>query len=222
MGELQFLANATRPDIAYAVNRLAAYTANPSLQHVSMLKRMLRYLAGTKTHGITYSKNHPKRVLDGENLFHGYADAAYANTDDYKSTSGYVFQMGGGAITWRSKKQTTIALSSTEAEYVALSEAGREACWLRSLFEELGENQSLPTLIKGDNDGSIAMARNPQFHKRSKHIATRWHWVRDMVENKTIEIESCRDPEQTADILTKALPRPKHLRHVAEMGLAPT
>ena len=222
LAELQFLANATRPDIAYAVNRLAAYTANPSLQHVSMLKRMLRYLAGTKTHGITYSKNHPKRVLDGENLFHGYADAAYANTDDYKSTSGYVFQMGGGAITWRSKKQTTIALSSTEAEYVALSEAGREACWLRSLFEELGENQSLPTLIKGDNDGSIAMACNPQFHKRSKHIATRWHWVHDMVENKTIEIESCHDPEQTADILTKALPRPKHLRHVAEMGLAPT
>ena len=173
VGELQFLANATMPDIAYAVNRLAAYTANPSLQHVSMLKRMLHYLAGTKTHGITYSKNHSKRVLDGENLFHGYADAAYANTDDYKSTSGYVFQMGGGAITWRSKKQTTIALSSTEAEYVALFEAGHEACWLRSLFEELGENQSLPTLIKGDNDGSIAMVHNPQFHKRSKHIATR-------------------------------------------------
>ena len=105
---------------------------------------------------------------------------------------------------------------------MALSEAGREACWLRSLFEELGENQSLPTLIKGDNDGSIAMAHNPQFHKRSKHIATRWHWVCDTVENKTIDIESCRDPEQTADILTKALPRPKHLKHVAEMGLAPT
>ena len=113
---------------------------------------MLHYLAGTKRHGITYSKNHPKRVLDGENQFHGYADA-YDNTDDYKSTSGYIFQAGGGAITWRSKKQATIALSSTEAEYVALFEAGHEACWLRSLFEELGENKSLPTLIKGDNDG---------------------------------------------------------------------
>ena len=89
---------------------------------------------------------------------------------------------------------------------MALFEAGHEACWLRSLFEELGENQSLPTLIKGDNDGSIAMACNPQFHKRSKHIATRCHWVGNMVENKTIDIESCCAPEQTTDILTKALP----------------
>jgi hypothetical protein len=113
-------------------------------------------------------------------------------------------------------------LSSTEAEYVALSEAGREACWLRNLYEELGQSQEKPTLIKGDNDGSIAMARNPQFHKRSKHIATRWHWVRDAVEDQVIEIESCRDPQQTADILTKALARPKHQRHVKEMGLAPT
>jgi hypothetical protein len=77
---------------------------------------------------------------------------------------------GGGTITWRSKKQTTIALSSTEAEYVALSKAGREVCWLRNLYEELGQKQQRPTVIKGDNDSSITMARNPQFHKQSKHI----------------------------------------------------
>ena len=166
LGELQFLTNATRPDIAYAVNRLAAYTANPSLQHTTALKRILRYLAGTQNYGITY------RRIEDENSFYGYSDAAYANTDDYKSTSGYVFIAGKGAITWRSKKQVTIALSSTEAEYVALSEAGREACWLRNLYEELGYQQKFPTLIRGDNDGSIAMAKNPLFHKRSKHIAT--------------------------------------------------
>lgn len=127
---------------------------------------------------------------------------------------------GGGAVTWRSKKQTTIALSSTEAEYVVLSEAGREACWLRNLYEELGQKQNEPTLIKGDNDGSIAMARNPQFHKQSKHIDIRWHWVRNLTEEKEIKIESCRDPEQTADVLTKALARPKHQKHVGEMGIA--
>lgn len=154
------------------------------------------------------------------NLFYGYADAAYANTDDYKSTSGYVFLAGDGAITWRSKKQTTIALSSTEAEYVALSEAGREACWLKYLYDELGYTQEDPITIKGDNEGSIAMARNPQFHKRSKHVALRWHWVRDLVEENVLKIDSCRDPEQTADILTKALPRPKHQKHTSEMGLA--
>ena len=218
LGELQFLANATRPDIAYAVNRLAAYTANPSLQHVTALKRVLRYLRGTKDYGITYRK--PTND-DQKNMCHGYADAAYGNADDYKSTSGYVFLVAGGAVTWSSKKQTTIALSSTEAEYVALSEAGREACWLKSLYDELGYEQREPILIRGDNDGSIAMAKNPQFHKKSKHIATRWHWVRDLVEDKTIAIESCRDPQQTADVLTKALPRPKHQRHVHEMGLAP-
>jgi hypothetical protein len=220
LGELQFLANATRPDIAYAVNRLASYTANPSLQHSTALKRILRYLAGTRDYGITYRKPTEDSPIS-PNAFYGFADAAYANTDDYKSTSGYVFLASGGAVSWRLKKQTTIALSSTEAEYVALSEAGREASWLRSLHDELGDKQNKPTLIKGDNDGSIAMARNPQFHKRSKHIATRWHWVRDLVEDRALTIESCRDPQQTADVLTKALPKPKHQRHTQEMGLAP-
>jgi hypothetical protein len=129
--------------------------------------------------------------------------------------------MGGGAITWGSRKQTTVALSSTEAEYVALSEARQEACWLRNLFEELRFPQPRPTVIKGDNDGSIAMAKNLQFHKRSKHIATRWHWIRDAVENEIIDVETCRDPEQTADVLTKALARPKHHRHMMEMGVSP-
>ena len=221
LGELQFLTNATRPDIAYAVNKLSAYTANPSLQHIGAAKRILRYLKGTKNLAIQYSakRNNSEIPQENPNLFYGYADAAYANTDDYKSTSGYVFLVGGGAITWRSKKQTMISLSSTEAEYIALSEAGREACWLRNLYEELGYSQDLPNLIKGDNDGSIAMARNPQFHKRSKHIATRWHWVRDLVQNNKITIKSCRDPEQTADVLTKPLARQKHQKHLKEMGL---
>ena len=218
IGELQFLANGTRPDIAFAVNRLAAYTANPSIQHHTALKRILRYLAGTRNLGIIYSKN-PYIQRETLNIFYGFADAAYANHNDHRSTSGYVFLAAGGAITWKSKKQTTIALSSTQAEYVALSEAGREACWLQNLYRELGYPQREPILIKGDNDGSISMAKNQQFHNRSKHIAIRWHWIRELIEEKVITIESCRDPEQTADILTKALPRPKHRQHVLEMGL---
>ena len=202
--ELQFLTNAIRPDITYAVNKLSAYTANPSLQHVGAAKRILRYLKGTKNLAIKYSAETPTQQQNS-NSFYGYADAAYANMDDYKLTSGYVFIAGGGTITWRSKKQTTIALSSMEAEYVALSEAGREICWLRNLYQELGYTQEFPTLLKGDNDGSIAKACNPQFHKRSKHIATRWQWVCDLVQNKDIVIESCCNPEQTADILTKPL-----------------
>ena len=163
-----------------------------------------------------------KPPAENPNLFYGYTNTTFTNTDDYKSTLGYVFLSGGGAITWRSKKQTTIALSLTEAEYVALSEVGWEACWLRNLYDELSQRQRGPTLILGDNDGSIAMVKNPQFHKRSKHIATCWHWVRDLVEEGIIEVGSCRDPEQTADILTKALARPKHKKHMQEMGLVLT
>ena len=109
------------------MNRLAAYTANPSLQHVMALKRILRYLAGTINFSITYSKT--SNYHDNFNIFDGFSDATYANHDDHKSMSGYVFSAAGGAITWKSKKQSSIALSTMQAEYVALSEAGREACW---------------------------------------------------------------------------------------------
>ena len=163
MGFLQFISNSTQLDISYAVNKLAAYTTNPGLQHHGAIKRILRYLAGMKTLGITY-KNTPDET-DTNNLFHGYADATFANTDDHKSTTGYVFLGSEGAITWKSKKQTVIVLSSTEAEYVALSEAEREATWLRNLYGELGFPQINPTIIKGDNKGSIVLAHNPQFHQ---------------------------------------------------------
>jgi len=191
------------------------YTANLSLQHVGALKRILQYLSSTRTHSILY------RALPQEpSFFFGYADTSYGNTDGHKSITGYVFLAGNGAISWYSKKQISVALSSTKAEYVALSEAAQEACWLRSLYSKLGLLQEeVPTLIRGDNKGSIAMAKNPQFHKQSKHIEIRWHWVRDLVQEGKIYVDSCRDPEQTADILTKALPRPKHKKHPSDMRL---
>ena len=215
LGELQYIANGTRPDIAYAVNQLASYTANLSLQHVMVLKRVLRYLSGTHNLGIIY-----KALPLQPSFFHGYVDAAYGNADDKRSTSGYVFMAGEGAITWSLKKQISTALSSTEAEYVTLSEASREACWLRNLYTELGLlREDVPTLIRGDNDGSIAMAHNPQFHKHSKHIDIRWHWIQELVEEGMIKIGSCQDPEQPADMLTKVLAHPKHLTYINDVGL---
>ena len=217
LGELQYVATTSRPDITYAVNRLASYTANPSLQHTTALKCILRYLSGTRSYAIVY-----KALPQSENLFHGYSDAALANADEGKSTSGYVFMAGNGAITWSSKRQISQALSSAEAEYVTISEAAREACWLRSLYHELGIlDIEKATVIRGDNEASLAMAKRPQFHKRTKHIETRWHWIRRLVRAGKITVESCRDAEQTADILTKALPRPKHAKHTEEMGLVP-
>ena len=173
LGELQYIAITTCLDISYAVNRLASYTANPSLQHHTALKQILQYLSGTRSYGITY-----RAVDDRPDFFPGYADVAYANADDYKSTSGYVFLVGKGAITWSSKKQISTASSSTHAEYVTLSEASCEVCWLRNLYSELRLlREEVPMTIYGDNDGSVAMANNPQFHSQSKHIAVRWHWV---------------------------------------------
>src|SRR5882762_1084544 len=104
------------------------------------------------------------------------------------------FLASEGAITWKSKKQTIIAMSSTESEYVALSEAGREAFWLRNLFDELGFPQMGPTVIKSDNEGSVILSHNPQFHARTKHIEIRHHWVRDLVNDKILDVQSCRDP----------------------------
>ena len=220
LGELQFLTNATRPDIAHTINRLAAYTTNPSLQHTGALKRVLRYLSGTKSYKITYSTS-PGSTAN-PNIFSSYVDAAFANQDNCKLTSRYVFMAAGGAIMWHSKKQTMVALSSTEAKYIALAEATCEACWLRNLYNELGYPQKQPTLVRGDNNGSIAMAKNPQFHQRSKHIAIRWHLIHDLIKDDILNIEECRDPEQTADILTKPLTCFKHHKHITEMGMALT
>ena len=138
IGSLQYLSTATRPDITFAVNRLSAYTANPSMAHYSAAKRILRYLAGMKNLGIKYSRNKAYLELQGNNPFFGYADTTYANANEYYSTSGFVYLASGGAITWGSRKQSMITLSSTEAEYIALSKAMHDAKWLTSLYSELG------------------------------------------------------------------------------------
>jgi len=214
LGELQYIANTTRPNISYVVNRLASYTANPSLQHTTAIKEILQYLAGTQNLSIVYKAN--TEYPD----FIGYTDASYGNANNHKSISGYVFIASSGVITWSSKKQLTKALSSTEAEYIAMSESAREACWLQSLHMELSilETNALMQ-IHGDNEGSIVMAKNPVFHKKVKHIAIRWHWVCDLVQDTVIDFESVHDLEQTADILTKVLLGFKHKKHVKEMGL---
>jgi len=120
----------------------------------------VQYLSGTRSYGITYSD-----ILGHPNSFLRYVDAVFMNLDEQKSTTRYVFIIAGGAITWHSKKQSITALSSTKAEYIALSEMAHEAQWLRSLFKELEFGQTLPTTILGNNEGSIAMMKNPQFHK---------------------------------------------------------
>jgi hypothetical protein len=123
-------------------------------------------------------------------------------------------------ITWKLCKQTIITLSSTEAEYIALSEATCEAKWLAALYGELGYQVNGPIKIFGDNNGSIAMAMNLQFHKQSKHIAIRYHWIRQQIQDGLLQIHLCQDPQQTTDILTKALTSERHNQHVAGLGVS--
>ncbi len=216
IGSLMYLAVATRPDIVFAVYQLASFTNNPGMQHWAAAKRVLRYLSGTKELGITYRKD-PN--YDPTNIFHGYSDANFASNADGTSITGFVFKSADAAITWNSKWQRNILQSTTETEYVGLNEATREAVWLRNLYEELGFRQTKPTTVYGDNQGSLAVAVNPQFHKRTKHFQVKMFYVREQIQNKTIKTEYCPTAEMTADIFTKPLHKPKHLFHTTNMGM---
>jgi hypothetical protein len=212
----QYVANATRPDISFAVNRLATYTANPSTEHYSMIKQILRYLAGTRNYGITYRKSYtPVKPLIG------YTDATFANTDEQRSTTGLAFISSGGAVLLKSKKQTIVALSTSESEYIALAHIRTEVRWYRNLYSELQIPLNIPITIRSDSLGAISMANNPFISPKSRHIDLKYHSIRQLIDTKTIIIEPICDADQTADILTKALPRPKHKKHVTELGLAP-
>eukprot|EP00253_Pinus_taeda_P027469 PITA_27469 len=135
-----------------------------------------------------------------------FTDSDWAGSvDDRKSTSGYVFHMGSGAISWASKKQSIVALSTAEAEYVAATAAACQAVWMRRMLRSLGQEQAKATVIFCDNSSAIALSKNSVFHKRTKHIDTRFHYIRELVSNGEIVLEHCRTQEQVADILTKPL-----------------
>ena len=197
VGSLMYLATCTRPDIAYAVGMLARFSSKPNRSHWIAVKRVLRYLRGTSDLGILYR---------GDSGILGYSDADWAgDPDDRKSTSGYMFLIAEGPVSWKSRKQSTVALSTAEAEYVALSTAVQECVWMRRLLSELGNQPDGPTTILEDNQSSIVMARNPQFHGRAKHIDIKHHFVRELVSNGSVELQYCPTSEMLADVLTKGL-----------------
>ncbi|KAF8625760.1 hypothetical protein AX15_005213 [Amanita polypyramis BW_CC] len=216
IGLLMFIAVTTQPDIVFAVFRLAAYTAVPDLEHWSAAKRILRYLAGTRYEGITYF---PAIENDSQPIVIGFADASFASHEDMTSITGYVFTAAGGAITWASKKQKSVTLSTTEAEYVCLADATREASWLQNLYRELGREIS-PTKIYGDNQSALAIAKNLQYHKRTKHFNIKHHYIRKKINDNSIVVEYCPMEDMTADIFTKPLAKAKFQKHKNELGVS--
>ena len=182
VGSLLYAAIATRPDIAQAVGVVAKFSAKPTEAHLTAAKRILRYLKGTLNIAIKYQKS--------DNGLIGYTDSDWAgDLDDRHSTTGNVFLMAGGPISWLSKKQAVVALSTSEAEYVALSSATQEVVWLRKLLiADLKVALQQPTVLMEDNQGTIAIARNPVAHARTKHIDIRYHYIREAVQNGIVNL----------------------------------
>ena len=213
VGCLMYLMVGTRPDLAAAVGVLSQFAADPCPTHWQALKRVFRYIQGTKTYGIEFT-------VDGDAL-QGYSDADWAgDTESRRSTSGYAFMMNGGCISWRSKKQRTVALSSTEAEYMALSEATQEAFWLKVFLCELGEMAKDEAVkMYEDNKGSIALAKNPEFRKRTKHIDIRYHFVREKVEDGQVVLQYVSTLDMLADLMTKPIPGPQFSTLRSKLGI---
>jgi hypothetical protein len=185
---------------------LSQYCNNPAIRHWNALLRDIRYLNGTANYGIEYKGG------ESEGL-QGYSDADYAgDPDDRRSVSGYLFLLGGGPITWTSAKQRSVATSTTESEYMALSEACKQGYWIRALLGELNRYQYLPesraTPIFSDNQSCIALARDPVAHSRTKHIDVRYHYIRELVSFGKTTVDYMPTEDMLADILTKPLPYP--------------
>lgn len=212
LGKLLYIAGSTRPDIKYVVSSLSRFSGRPHLVHWSAMRHVISYLKGTIHYRIRYRKT-------GNNLV-AYSDADYANCKlDRRSYTGYVLVLGGGPISWESKKQPTVALSSTEAEYMAVTSAAKEIMFCRSIAFELGFGEMMrgPTTLCVDNKGAIELAQKTGYSARTKHIDVRHHYIRETVDNGYLELKHVPTEEQLADMLTKGLGSTLHERNVKSL-----
>lgn len=188
--------------MAHAASIISRFMENLGQAHWEALKWVLRYLKGSLKSGLKYTK-----TVQGEEAIEGYVDADYAgNVDTRKSLSWYVFTLYGTAISWKANLQFVVALSTTQAEYIALMEGVKEAIWLKGMIGELGITQEC-VKVHCDSQSAIHLANHQAYHERTKHIDIRLHFIRDMVESKEIQIEKIASEDNPADMFTKSLPR---------------
>jgi hypothetical protein len=212
IGSLRYLVN-TRPDLAFAVGFASRFMEAPGVHHWALVKQILRYVKGTVNLGCCYRASSVQKLV-------GYSDSDYAgDTDDRKSTSGVVFFLGPSIITWSSQKQRIIAQSSCEAEYIAAASGGTQGVWLSRLLGEVCGKEPEKTKLCVDNMSAIALCKNPVFHERTKHIDTRYHYIRECVEEGRIDVVHVSTSDQMGDILTKALPRAKFIEMRQRLGV---
>lgn len=199
VGSLMYL-TATRPDIMFSVSLISRFMAKPTELHLQVAKRILRYLRGTTNFGIMYKKGGKDEKLLA------FTDSDYAgDVDDRKSTSGSVFILSSGAVSWMSKKQPIVTLSTTEAEFIAAATCACQAIWIRRVMKILGYVQEGCATIMCDNSSTIKLSKNLVMHGRSKHIDVRYHFLRDLTKDGKVELVYCGTHEQVADLMTKPL-----------------
>ena len=212
MGSLMYAAMGTRLDITFATSTMAQYSENLGWKHWEAVKRIFCYLLGMKNLDLTYGGEERGLV--------GYVDADGASQDHRRAISGYVFMVDGGAVSWSSKKQELVTLSTTEAEYVAATHTAKEAIWLRRLLTELFESIDTPTTLFSDSKSAISLAHDGHYHARTKHIDIRYHFICYILEGGTLKLVYCPTNDMTADTLTKALPSVKAKHFASALGLS--
>ncbi|KAK2372557.1 putative mitochondrial protein [Trifolium repens] len=215
VGSLRYLCQ-SRPDISYAVGYISRFMSKPLKSHFLAAKRILRYINGTVHYGVLFPYSSNRETLE----LVGFSDADWCGDKiERKSTSGYLFKFQGAPVSRCSKKQSVIALSSCEAEYVAGSLASCQANWLQSLLSEMGIIEDITVVLNLDNKSAINLAKNPISHGKSKHIETRFHFLRDQVSKGKLKLEFCSSEDQQADILTKVVKRDQFLKLRREIGV---
>ncbi len=213
IGSLLYLSVGTRPDISYPMGALARYMSKPTVEHWQLAKGIVRYVAGTTSVGVVYAAKQSVPAL------HGYCDSDYAAcVDTRRSTTGYVFLNAGGAVSWSSRLQPTVATSTAEAEYMSSGAAVKEGLWFRHLARDLKMHVS-PVQIKCDNQAAIKIIDNPISSVRSKHIDVLHHFVRERVVRGEVSFSYCKSADMVADCLTKPLPLPLFKKCVQGMGV---
>ena len=220
VGCLMYVMTTTRPDLAFPLSILCKYMSHPSHEHWKAVKRLLRYMQSTKDDSLVISPGLFKLDV--------YSDANYAGCQDTgKSTSGYVSLLGNNCVSWSSRKQDVVALSTTEAEYVGLSNAAKELQWLKCIIAHMsppidGKEAALVVELHGDNQGAIALAKDNKFHSRTKHILPRFHYVRECLRLGFMRLDYVATDQMLADLLTKALGRIKFENFKKLLGIGKT
>jgi hypothetical protein len=212
IGSLLWIADRSRPDIAYPVSVLSQFLSNPGRVHWEAAKRVVRYLKGTIDAWLVFG--------DSDDGLRSFTDSSWGSEVlNWRSMSGYVFTLYGGAICWSAKKQSVVALSTAEAEYIAMTRATKEAIWIRQFMGELFGEFTDATVLHADNQSAIAMAKNDSFHSRTKHIALPYHFVRHAVATSVVSLSWTPSDANLADLFTKVLDSTKTSRLSRGLGL---